>query len=70
MKMRVKNIQETRDNDEERQAWCLLTESENEQLQEVISRRDTQKVKKAQGSVTVECGEQSKQLEFKENSLK
>ena len=41
------NIQETRDNDEERQAWCLLAESENEQLQEVISRRDTQKVKKA-----------------------
>ena len=41
------NIQETRDNDEERQAWCLLAESANEQLQEVISRRDTQKVKKA-----------------------
>ena len=39
------NIQETRDNDEERQAWCLLAESANEQLQEVI--RDTQKVKKA-----------------------
>ena len=34
------------DNDEELQAWCLLEENEHEQWQEVISRRDKQKVKR------------------------
>ena len=41
------NIDDTLDNDEELQAWCLLEECENGQWQEMISRRDTQKVKKA-----------------------
>ena len=31
------NIEETLDNDEELQAWCLLEQSENEQWHEVIS---------------------------------
>ena len=35
------------DNDEELQPWRLLEESENEQWQRVISRRDKQKAKKA-----------------------
>ena len=46
MKMRVRN-NETPDNDELLRAWCLLEESVNELWQEVISRRDKQKVKKA-----------------------
>ena len=40
-------IEERVDNDEELQAWRVLEESENEQLQEVISRRDKQILKKA-----------------------
>ena len=32
--MTVKKIEETPDNDEELQAWCLLEESENGQWQE------------------------------------
>ena len=41
------DIEETLDSDEEFQAWCLLGESENEQWQEVISRRDKETMKKA-----------------------
>ena len=41
------NVEEATDNDEELQVWCLLEESENEQWQEVVSRRDKQKVKNA-----------------------
>ena len=37
------NIEESADNDADLQAWCLLEESENEQCQEVISRRDKAK---------------------------
>ena len=40
------NFEEAADNEEDLQAWCLLEESENEQWEEVISRRDKQKVKK------------------------
>ena len=40
-------VEEATDDEEDLQAWCLLEESENEQWQEVISRRDKQKVKKA-----------------------
>ena len=36
------NVEEATDNEEDMQAWCLLEESENEQWQEVISRRDRQ----------------------------
>ena len=41
------NVEEATDNEEDLEAWCLLERSENEQWQEVISRRDKQKVKKA-----------------------
>ena len=41
------NIEEPADNEKDLQAWCLLEESENEQWQEVISRRDKQTTKKA-----------------------
>ena len=41
------NAEESADNEEDLQAWCLLEESENEQWQEVISRRCKQRVKKA-----------------------
>ena len=47
MKMTVKNIEESAGNEEDLQAWCLLEESENEQWQEVISRRDEQSLKTA-----------------------
>ena len=60
------NIEESADNEEDMQAWCLLGESENEQWQEVISRRDKQRTKKVKSSVTVERGEQS-QFESEED---
>ena len=41
------NVEEAIDNEEDLQAWCLLEESESEKWQEVINRRDKQKVKKA-----------------------
>ena len=43
----TENIEETPDTDEELQARCLLEDSENEQWQEVISKRDKHKVKEA-----------------------
>ena len=52
----IENIEEALDNDEELQVWCLSEESENWQWQEVISRRDKQKVKKA--NQAVQCGKQ------------
>ena len=39
------NIEETLDSDEEFQAWCLLEQSENEQWQDAISRRDKEMMK-------------------------
>ena len=60
------NIEESADNEVDLQAWRLLEESEHEQWQEVISRRDKQEAKKSQSGVIVECGEQS-QLKSKEN---
>ena len=46
---------EATDNEEDLQAWCLLEESENEQWQEVISKRDTNtRVKNRQSSVNIE----------------
>ena len=47
MKMAVTTSKESADNEEDLQAWCLLEENENEQWQEVISRRDKQRAKKA-----------------------
>ena len=41
------NLEEALDNEEDLRAWCLSEESENEQWQEAISRRDKQKVKKS-----------------------
>ena len=46
MKMPVKNIEESADNEEDLQAWCLLEESENEQWQDVIT-RNKRRLKKA-----------------------
>ena len=41
------NVEESTENWEDLQAWCLLEESDNEQWQEKISRRNKQRVKKA-----------------------
>ena len=41
------NAEESTENDEDLQAWCLLEESENEQWQEVISKHNKRNVKKA-----------------------
>ena len=41
------NVEGATDNEEDLQAWCLSEESENEQGQEVITRRDKQRAKKA-----------------------
>ena len=41
------NVEELAEDEDDLQAWCLLEESENEQWQEVISRRNKQKVKRA-----------------------
>ena len=40
------NAEESGENKEDLQAWCLLEESENEQWQEAISRRSKQRPKK------------------------
>ena len=40
------NVEESAENEEDLQAWCLLEESENEQWREVISRRSKQRAKK------------------------
>ena len=41
------NVEESAEDEDDLQAWCLLEESENEQWQEVISRRNKQRVKRA-----------------------
>ena len=41
------NAEESTENDEDLQAWCLLEESQNEQWQEVISKHNKRNVKKA-----------------------
>ena len=41
------NVEESTENKEDFQSWCLLEESENEQWQEVISRRNKQRLEKA-----------------------
>ena len=41
------NAEESTENEEDLQAWCLLEESENEQWQEVISKHNKRNVKKA-----------------------
>ena len=40
------NAEESTENEEDLQAWCLLEESENEQWQEVISKQSKRRVKK------------------------
>ena len=40
------NVEELAEEEEDLQAWCLLEESENEQWQEVISKRNKQKARK------------------------
>ena len=63
------DVEESPENEEDLQAWCLLEESENEQWQEVVSRRSKQRAKKvnqaSQLSVTVleseeDCGVKDK----------
>ena len=66
MKMRLKTLKEHLTMIEELQAWCSLEDRENEQWQEVISRRDKHKVQTANQTSLSECGEQSK-FELKEN---
>ena len=41
------NAEESTENEEDLQAWCLLEESENEQWQDVISKQNKREVKKA-----------------------
>ena len=41
------NVEESAEDEDDLQAWCLLEESENEQWQEVIRRRNKQRVKRA-----------------------
>ena len=41
------NVEDTAEDEDDLQAWCLLEESESEQWQEVISRRNKQKAKRA-----------------------
>ena len=41
------NVEESAEDEDDLQAWCLLEESESEQWQEVISKRNKQRVKKA-----------------------
>ena len=41
------NVEESTEKEEDLQAWCLLEESEIEKWEEVISRRNRQRVKKA-----------------------
>ena len=40
-------VEESAEDEDDLRAWCLLEESENEQWQEVISRRNKQRVKRA-----------------------
>ena len=46
--------EESVENEEDLQAWCMLEESENGQWQEVISRRSKTENEESQSSVTVE----------------
>ena len=41
------NVEESAEEEDDLQAWCLLEESESEQWQEVISRRNKQRGKRA-----------------------
>ena len=52
----IENIEESADNEEDLQALCLLEESENEQCQEVIGRRDKQRAKKANQASLLSVG--------------
>ena len=45
------NVEESAEDEDDLQAWCLLEESENEQWQEVISRRNKRSVKTNQASL-------------------
>ena len=60
-----KNVEESTENEEDLQVWCLLEESENEQWQEVISRRNKQRVKKA-NQAPLMCVESSHNFESEE----
>ena len=53
------NVEESTENEEDLQAWCLLEGSENEQWQKGDQQTEQAKGEEGQSSVTVECGEQS-----------
>ena len=57
-------FKEAKGSEEDLQTWFLLEESENEQLLEVVSRREKSKDQENQSSIPVERGGQS-QLEIK-----
>ena len=59
------NVEESVEEEDDLQAWCLLEESESEQWQEVISKRSKQRIKRANQASLIECGEQQK-FGFKE----
>ena len=58
------NVEESAEDEDDLQAWCLLEESESEQWQEVISRRKKQRVKRANQSSLLSV-ENSKNLNSK-----
>ena len=59
------NVEESAEDEDDLQAWCLLEESENEQWQAVISRRDKQRVKRANQASLLSV-EKSQSLSSKE----
>ena len=54
------NVEESAEDEDDLQAWCLLEESENEQVARGDQQTKQTKSEESQSSVTVELGEQSK----------
>ena len=61
------NVEEDTDNEEDWQAWCLSEERENEQWQEVVSKRDKQKKMKNVNQASLLSVENSHNFILKEN---
>ena len=66
MNRTVNTFEEANDSEEDLQAWCLSEESENEQRQDAVSKREKQKVKKANQAslLSVESSHNSKTKEI------
>ena len=62
--MRTTNVEESVEEEDDLQAWCLLEESESEQWQEVISKRSKQRAKRANQASLLSV-ESSKHLDSK-----